>query len=233
VERYISDWSNFDRFFISWSKKKQRQRTYIVLFPIQIKYKMSFKEEIDEEEINAAFGGAPLPSCCHAIMTNPMMKFALMVPLGGVISFLLSIIGMSFFNAGLGDINDMLKTAKMDLGEEFDLISTFAQLFFVVNLLVCIYGFREKFRVRWNRCAHHDVGCGLCWCFKLAIVKPLFTLILTLFLFVAFICLAVFLALYMTLWTIDQTCASSEVFIVSPHALTQFISPSCLKSVEK
>lgn len=174
---------------------------------------MSWREDVeiddaDIEEINAMFGGAKVPTCCHRIMANPCMKLALMIPLGGAFGAICCVVGTIYFASGLDSVDDMLDTAGVDLGNYFDLIQTFSNLFILPSVLVTLYGFREKFRVKWNRFAHCDNCC--CWLIKCAIVKPLFLFIIVLFFILSLISLTLFEALWIAMWAIFEACKASS-----------------------
>jgi hypothetical protein len=130
------------------------------------------------------------------------------VPLGGIVGLAGSAYGFfTYLNPGFSDAADALNDMGVDTGDLVSLVDSASSIFFLANVLVVLYGLREKCRTRLNILAHRTEGSAamLKFLFKTAIhlcVIGSVALVVATFVYME--------ALYIMLVTIKAICTGSE-----------------------
>lgn len=153
--------------------------------------------------------------CCDKIANSPPVAMLLSLPLGGGLGLVLSLYAYQFwFIEGLTDFTDALE----DLGVKnasllTNVLGKGVILIMLANCFVCLYGFREKCRIR-NNIFGHISCCGIPCIIKF-FVKTGVQLFVCAALAICLVFMAVLEAMWVVFLTIDAVCQSDALDAVT------------------
>jgi len=131
-----------------------------------------------------------------------------------MVGFAAALYGYQYwFSPALLDLDSFTNTIGLDLKRVINYADYMIIAFIVADSLVCLYGWREKFRICFNKCLH----CNHCVCWFLKIsFKGIINLIVLLAMALTLICMVAFEGIYVLFWTVSEVCNVAEViFVVS------------------
>jgi len=100
--------------------------------------------------------------------------FFMGLPIGGIVGFAIGVFGLTTFMSGWTDFRDSFEKMGVDY-EELSSSGDSAIVFtWMANILVILYGFRERYRIRCAECMPHKAG-NCAWLIKF-ILKSFITL---------------------------------------------------------
>jgi hypothetical protein len=137
--------------------------------------------------------------CCNFIWT---------IPLGSIVALVGSLYGyFRWIAQGFPDVEDSMDKMGVDFSAIVGIVNSGVAIFLIANILVVLYGFREKCRTRLNILGHRTEGAAV-------LIKFIYKTVLHLIVIGSIaIVIAVFLymeALYIMLLTMNAICSSSS-----------------------
>ena len=151
-------------------------------------------------------------------LDHPSIGITLSLPAGGIIGLTVAMYGFIRLHPALNKLADAADTMGVDLSMVLENTDNVARAFFLSNIIVALYGFREKYRIRMNRLGHITSGgapyCCCCCCpfyatkfFFKGVVSVAVLATLS-----AVLVLAVLMeAVYVLCWTIDAVCNTGQM----------------------
>mmetsp|Transcript_54125 Transcript_54125/g.123325 ORF Transcript_54125/g.123325 Transcript_54125/m.123325 type:complete len:246 (-) Transcript_54125:77-814(-) len=141
-------------------------------------------------------------------MAHPMIGFVLALPAGSLAGLVAAAYGFFTLQDPLSKLSDALNDMGLDVEEYLDYFNYVAYAFLLADILVSLYGLREKFRIRTNTCGH--VGSCIPCCIKF-IFKGFVNLIVVAALALTLVCMVLGEGLYVMCWTIDSVCNTGQM----------------------
>mmetsp|Transcript_46035 Transcript_46035/g.103984 ORF Transcript_46035/g.103984 Transcript_46035/m.103984 type:complete len:245 (-) Transcript_46035:380-1114(-) len=139
---------------------------------------------------------------CYA---NPLFALICTVPLGGFVGLAISSYGFDSLGKGLTKLNNGTEEMGVDLESVQDLVDLVGYAFIIANVLVVLYGLREKIRI-WCGLLNHLHSCTPC--LVKFVFKGLINLLVTFALVLVLVLAALFEAIYVICWALDSMCTT-------------------------